>query len=72
VSAIEVINGPKGDQENRKKDSLSTHDLHAMRSATRLAITCGKKMNINTTNAENHKRNVLIDGRNGCEYSFWQ
>ncbi len=61
VSAIEVIHGPKGHQKNRKKkDSRSTHDLPAKRSANRLAITCGKKMNINTTNAENHKRNVLI------------
>jgi hypothetical protein len=61
VSAVEVIHGPKRHQKNRKKkDSLSTHDLPANRSAIRLAITWGKKMNTNTTNAENHKRNVLI------------
>jgi hypothetical protein len=61
VSAVEVIDGPKRHQKNRKKkDSLSTHGLPAKRSATKLAITCGMKMNINTTNAENHKRKVLI------------
>src|ERR1700722_16974743 len=61
VCAVEVIHGPKRQQENGKeKDSLSTHDLPAERSATRLAITCGRKMNTNTTNAENHRRKVLI------------
>jgi hypothetical protein len=61
VSAVEVIHGPKRHQKGQnKKDSLSSHDLPAKRSATRLAISCGKKMNANTTSAENHKRKVLI------------
>jgi len=61
VSAVEVIHGPKHRHKGpNKKDSLSIHDLPAKRSATRLAITCGKKMNTNTTNAENHKRKMLI------------
>ena len=61
MSAVEVIHGPKRHQKNRKKkDSLSTHDLPAKRSATKLAITGGKKMNTKATNAENHKRKVLI------------
>ena len=61
VSTVEVIQSSKHHQKDHdKEDSLSIHDLPARRSATRLAITCGKNMNTNTTNAENHKRNVLI------------
>ncbi len=61
VPAVEVIQSAKRHQkDHNEKDSLSRHDLPAKRSATRFAITCGKKMNTNTTNAENHKRKVLI------------
>jgi hypothetical protein len=61
VPDVKVVQGPKRYQkDHNENDSLSTHDLPAKRSASRLAITCGKKMNTNTTNAENHKRNVLI------------
>ena len=61
MSAVEVINGPKYHQkDHNKKDSFAIHDLPAKRSATRLAIICGKKMNTNTTIAENHKRKALI------------
>ena len=61
VPAVEVKQSPKHHQnDHNENDSLSSHDLLAKRSATRLAITCGKKMKTNTTNAENHKRNVPI------------
>ena len=61
MSGVEVIYSSKHHQkDHNKKDSLSIHDLPAKRSATKLAMTCGKKMNTNTTNAENHKRKVLI------------
>lgn len=61
VCTVEVIHGSKRYQkDHNKEDSLSSHDLPARRSATRLAITCGKKMKTNTTIAENHKRKVLI------------
>ena len=61
MSAVEVIQGSQHYQKaDDTKDLLSSHDFPAKRSATRLAITCGKKMKTNTTNAENHKRKVLI------------
>jgi hypothetical protein len=61
MSAIKVICSSKDQQkDDHNKDSLLIHDLPARRLATRLAITCGKKMNTNTTIAENHKRKVLI------------
>ena len=61
MSAIKVISGPKHqEKDDNKKDSLLAHDLPARKSATKLAITCGKKMNTNTIIAENHKRRVLI------------
>ena len=61
MPAIEVVRGSKHHQkQHSQKNSLSIHDLPASRSATRLAITCGKKMNTNTTIAENHKRNVVV------------
>jgi hypothetical protein len=61
MSAVEVIQRLKHYQKGGdNKDLLSIHDLPAKRSATRLAITCGKKMNTNTTVAENHKSKVLI------------
>jgi hypothetical protein len=61
MSAVKVIHSPKHCQKRRnKKHSISIHDLPAKRSATKLAITCGKKMNATTTIAENHKRKVLI------------
>ena len=60
MSAAKVIHSPKHRQKGRNKHSISIHDLPAKRSATKLAITCGKKMNATTTIAENHKRKVLI------------
>ena len=61
MTTVEIIRGSKHQHKDRNKnDSLSIHDLPAKRSATRLAITCGKKINTNTTIAENHKRTVLI------------
>ena len=61
MSTVEVIRHPKHQQkDHNEKNSLSIHDLPAKRSATKLAITCGKKMNTKTTIAENHKRKVLI------------
>ena len=55
------MHDPERDKkDNGDQDSLSIHDLPARRSAaTRLASTCGKKMNTNTRIAENHKRKVL-------------
>jgi len=61
MSTVKVIYSPKRHQKgHNKKHLLSIHDLPAKRSATKLAITCGKKMNATTTIAENHKRKVLI------------
>src|SRR5258707_15706829 len=61
MSAVKVIHRPKHHQKDyNKKNSLSIHDLPARKSATKFAITCGKKMNTNTTIADNHKRKVLI------------
>jgi len=61
MSAVEVIHAAKDHQrDHNEKDSFAIHDLPAKRSATRLAITCGKKMNTNTATAENHKRKLLI------------
>jgi len=61
MSTVKVTNGPEHNQKDyAKEDSLSIHDLLAVRSATRLGITCGKKMKIKTAIAENHKRKVLI------------
>jgi len=60
MSPVKVIHSPKHHHKsNHKKRSLSTHDLPAKRSATKFAITCGKKMNATTAIAENHKRKVL-------------
>ena len=61
VPAVEVVQSPKHHQnDHNENDSLSSHELPAKRSATTLAITCGKKMNMNTTIAENQRRKVLI------------
>ena len=61
MSTVKVIHRSKHNQSNyTDKNSRSIHDLPAKRSATKFAITCGKKMKTNTTIAENHKRKVLI------------